>query len=121
MIIYLKNNNFVQNYFYFDQQKLQLLLNLKVKAGAKFDKIEGFILLKDKYYLKIMVKQAPEQGKANKAIIKMLAKNFRISQTDLEITTGHSTNYKTIIIKNITQESLKLILDPYINAIPETQ
>ncbi len=74
-------------------------IRLKVKAGASQDKIDGWTDGENRV-LKISVKQVPEQGKANKAIIKFLSKAWKIPQKRLEIISGHTSNYKTLVIRD---------------------
>lgn len=73
-------------------------IRLKVKARASCDKIDGWT--DENKVLKISVKQAPEQGKANKAIIKLLSKAWKIPQKRLSIVSGHTNNYKTLAIED---------------------
>ncbi len=94
----------------------QAKLGLKVKAGAKNNKIEELILIQDKPYLKLSIKAAPENGKANAAIIEFLAKQWTLSRQSLEIISGHTNNIKILLIKNIELGYLNLLLSDYINS-----
>ncbi|MES2215463.1 MAG: DUF167 domain-containing protein [Pseudomonadota bacterium] len=73
-------------------------IKIKVKAGAKHDRIEGWITENENKILKVSIKQIPEEGKANKAIIKFLSKTWKVPQKNLVISSGLTSNYKTIII-----------------------
>lgn len=90
-------------------------ITLKVKAASKLDSILGFIDIEGEYYLKISIRAVPENGKANKAILKLLSKTWKIPSANLEIISGLSSNNKVLSIKNITEEALKEIFAPYIN------
>lgn len=79
--------------------KGQFLLSVKVKAGSNRDFVEGMLLLNDVWYLKISIKAAPEHGRANKAIISFLAKQFNLPQKSLQIISGHKINKKNIMIE----------------------
>lgn len=60
--------------------------------------------------LKIYVTIAPEDGKANRAVIALLAKKLGISKSTLEITRGHTDQRKAILIHDKSVESvLRLI------------
>jgi uncharacterized protein (TIGR00251 family) len=74
------------------------IILLKVKTSAKQNKIEGWLYIEDKKYLKISIKEAPEDGKANKAIIKFLAKELGLKQNSLEIISGHTSCYKALSV-----------------------
>jgi uncharacterized protein (TIGR00251 family) len=72
---------------------------VKVKAGAKKDEVISYDQQDDgNYILKLSVKQVPENGKANDAVIKLLAKTFDIKRSDIEIISGFTNNRKIIRI-----------------------
>ena len=75
-------------YFSYNEKTKTAIIPLKVKAGAKESTIHGFIDLDGTHILKISVKAAPEDGKANNAIIKMLADKWDLKQNQLEIVKG---------------------------------
>ncbi len=89
---------------------------LKVKAASKIDSIDKFVDIEGENYLKIFTKAIPENGKANKAILKLLSKSWKIPAKNLEITSGLTSNNKILSIKNISEEALKDIFAPYINS-----
>jgi uncharacterized protein (TIGR00251 family) len=51
---------------------------------------------------------APEKGKANASLIKLLSKTFNIKQANIEILRGHTSNKKVLSIANISPESLSI-------------
>lgn len=66
-------------------------LRLRVIAGARVEKaaiVNGA--------LKLWLRTAPENGKANTAILKMLAEMLSVPQTSLEIVHGQSSRDKRI-------------------------
>jgi uncharacterized protein (TIGR00251 family) len=69
---------------------------IKVKPGAKEDKIEKI----DESNYAISVKAPPIDGKANAAIVKLLAEHFDIAQSLVEIISGHMARIKVIEIHN---------------------
>lgn len=69
---------------------------VKAKPGAKEDKIEKV----DEFNYTVYVKASPIDGKANAAIIKLLASHFDISQSLVEIISGHMARTKVIEIHN---------------------
>ena len=98
-----------------DATKKRLILAIKVKAGSKSNVIDKFININNRQYLKISVRAVPEDGKANKAIISFLAKEWRISQDDLEIIIGQKNNLKILALKNLDPDYLNSILSNYIS------
>lgn len=76
-----------------------VIFNLKVKAGAKNNKIYGWIDSgNDSYSLKVSVKAIAEDGRANIAIIKFLSDAWRIPQRNIEIISGHTNSCKKLKI-----------------------
>ena len=57
--------------------------------------------------IKVKVTASPIGGKANEALIRFLAKEFRISSSDIEIIKGHHSRQKTLKILGLAlQEHL---------------
>lgn len=67
---------------------------VKAKPGSREDKIEK---IDDSNYV-VSVKAPPSEGKANAAIIKLLAGYFDISQSLIEIVSGYMSKTKVIEI-----------------------
>jgi len=69
-------------------------LSLRVVPGAKVEKaaIENGTL-------KIWLRTAPEDGKANKALLAILAKRLGISISQLEITRGQTARDKRVRVE----------------------
>ncbi len=79
----------------FNHQKFMKII-IKVKSGAREDKIER---VDDANYT-VYVKAPPIDGKANAAIVKLLAYHFDISQSLIEIISGHMARVKVVEINN---------------------
>ena len=62
-------------------------------------------------FLKIKLQSVPEKGKANKELIELLAKNFKLSKTDVELLQGHTNVYKTLFIPLKSTEIKELLND----------
>jgi len=67
---------------------------VKVKPKAKEEKVEKI----DDINFKVFVKQLPEKGRANRAVIKALANYFNISQSNIQIISGSNSRLKIIEI-----------------------
>jgi uncharacterized protein (TIGR00251 family) len=74
-------------------------LNVKVVPGSSRDQIVGW--LGDA--LKIKVMAPPEKGRANEAVVEILAEKLDISTDDIEVVSGHSSTSKVIAISALTQ------------------
>ena len=74
-------------------------LRLTPKGGR--DRVEGWILGADgKEHLKARVSVAPEDGKANAALIALLAKTLGLAKSSIRIAAGETSRLKTIAIKS---------------------
>lgn len=87
---------------------------VKVKTAAKQDTIGKISKVYNQCFLNINIKQIPEHGKANKAIIRFLSKYWKLSQDSMKIIQGQTSQYKVIFIKNIRIDHLKSFLNNYI-------
>lgn len=61
---------------------------LRVVPKSRANIIDGFIETQDGQRLKIRITTVPEGGRANKAVIALLAKNWRIPKSALAIVAG---------------------------------
>lgn len=61
------------------------------------NKIEGWVEdASGQKWLKVRITTAPEAGKANKALLKFLAKEWGVSTSSLSISSGETSKYKKI-------------------------
>lgn len=79
-----------------------ILIRVKAVPGASRDSIAG--LLGDR--LKVRVSAAPEGGKANNAICKIIAKSLKLKAAQVEIHAGHTNPEKTIQIRGCSIEQM---------------
>ena len=75
----------------------KVLLKIKVKPGAP--KTEFSSILVDGTR-KLSVAAPPEDGKANKALLKFLAKTFDVSVNNVKIISGNKNKIKLVKISN---------------------
>lgn len=78
-------------------------ITVKVVPGSSRDQIVGW--LGDA--LKIKVAAAPEKGKANKAVVKLLAKTLGIGTDAIEVVSGHTSPSKVIAIDGLDDEAIR--------------
>ena len=76
-----------------------LEVSLRVQPGASRAAIEGPQVLADgRAVLKVRVTAPPEGGKANAALVKLLAKSCKVPKTAVEIVAGRGARLKTVLI-----------------------
>ncbi|MCB1533982.1 MAG: DUF167 domain-containing protein [Rhodoblastus sp.] len=76
---------------------LSLVVRLTPKGGR--DAIDGVETMSDgKAVLKARVRAVPEDGKANAALVEMLAKALRISRSAVTVAAGQTSRVKTLEI-----------------------
>jgi uncharacterized protein (TIGR00251 family) len=62
--------------------------------------------------LKIKVAAPPEKGKANRCVVKFLAKVLGVRETDIQILSGQTHPVKQIQVQGMTEQSLLMALFP---------
>lgn len=71
--------------------KEKTIFDIKVVAGSSVDKI-----YLENNIIKVKVREIAENGKANKAIINIFSKTFKIPKKDINIIKGAKSSNKTI-------------------------
>lgn len=79
-----------------------VILPVKAHAGARRNAIEGV----HDGSLRVSVTQAPEKGKANKAIAELLAKALKLRKSQLELVSGETSPQKKFLIRGVTAKEL---------------
>ena len=79
------------------------LLLVKAQPGARRNGPTG---LQDGR-LKVSVTQAPEKGKANKALIEVLAKAFGLRKSQIELVSGETSAEKKFLLRGVSPEELR--------------
>lgn len=70
------------------------IVRIYVRPNSSETKIEGLY----NKNIKIKLASPPEKGKANKELIELLSRTIGISKSKIKITSGITSNYKTIRI-----------------------
>lgn len=83
-------------------------LEVKVIPGARQTRILGI----REERLCIAVNAPPEKGKANRALLKFLAKTLGISRTSLEFVAGETSRLKRILVRGLGAEEVLKRLTP---------
>lgn len=83
-----------------------IILNLRISPNAS----KNEVLIADGV-LKVKITAQPVDGKANKALVEFLAKNFKIPKSLFEIIRGETSKDKTVLIKCKDEEKLQKLRD----------
>jgi uncharacterized protein (TIGR00251 family) len=78
-------------------------LQLRVSPGAKQSAIVG----RHGAAWKVRVNAAPEDGKANAAVVKLLADTLSLRERDVEIVSGHASRDKTVALAGVRPEEIE--------------
>lgn len=79
-----------------------LIVNIKISPNSKKNEI-----VREEEYTKIKITAQPIDGKANKALIEFLSKNFKIPKTSIKILKGETSKEKTILFETKDEEKLQ--------------
>ncbi len=77
-----------------EYQKNLMIIKVKVTPNSKEERVIGF----DGDILKVKIRTPPENGKANSAVIELLAKHFKVPKRCVIIQSGHTARMKHILI-----------------------
>lgn len=87
-----------------------LLVAVRLTPRGSANKIVGPAEAADgKSALKVMVTAVPEDGKANAALIELLAKTWRLAKRDVTLVAGATDRRKTIHLAGDPQALLRLV------------
>ena len=79
-----------------------VIFQVQAHAGAKRNEISD---LKEGI-LKVSVAQAPEKGKANKAIIAVLGKGLSLKKSQFDIIAGETSRKKRVLVRGVSPQEL---------------
>lgn len=82
-----------------------LILFIYLIPKASIDKIIGVECRDDgKQYLVVRLRALPEDGKANKALIKFLAKQWKVPASCISLKSGATSRYKQLYFSTYLEE-----------------
>jgi len=84
-----------------------LLLYCHLQPGAKRSDFAGLHGAR----LKIRIKAAPVEGKANEDLLRFLADAFAVSRSAVSITQGQSSRQKTVLVRQPARLPAEALLD----------
>ena len=85
-----------------DVRESGVILSLKVNPKARKNALTGIY----DGHLKISVTVPPEKGKANAAVLKLLATELGLKKGDLELIAGETSQQKKVLVKQTTSQIL---------------
>ena len=72
---------------------------MKIFIKAKPDAWENLVEKIDDTHFVVSVKEPPIQGRANRAIVKLLADYFKTTILNVKIVSGHTSRNKIIVVE----------------------
>ena len=85
--------------------------NVLVKIAVKPNSRKKNIIVDSKEnFLFVNLLAPPDKGKANKELLRFLSNFLDISLSRFQISSGHTTRNKIVLIKNVTKEEIKVKL-----------
>jgi len=78
------------------------ILPVRAHPGARRNEIRGV----QDGMLKVSVTQAPEKGKANKAVIELLSKQLGLKRSQIELLSGETSHQKRFLMRGIEPAEL---------------
>lgn len=79
-----------------------LIVNIKISPNSKKNEI-----INEGDFTKIKITAQPIDGKANKALIEFLSKNFKMPKTSIKILKGETSKEKTVLFETKDEEKLQ--------------
>jgi uncharacterized protein (TIGR00251 family) len=78
-------------------------LSLKVVPGSSRDEVVGW--LGDS--LKVKVKAPPERGRANEAVVALLADRLGVDPSSIAVVSGHGSPAKVVAVDDMDDEAIR--------------
>ncbi len=84
-----------------------VVLHVRLTPKSSRDALEGIETLADgACVLKARVRAVPEDGRANDALVTLVAKNLKTPASRIKITSGATARHKTLLLEGDTLEIL---------------
>ena len=92
------------------------ILAVRAHAGARRNAIRG----QQAGSLQVSVTQAPEKGKANKAIIAVLSDELSLRKSQFELLSGETSSQKRFLVRDIQLAELARRIEAALNPRPNS-
>ena len=83
------------------------ILPVRAHPGARRNEIRG----EQNGMLRVSVTQAPEKGKANKALIAVLSKGLSLKKSQIELISGATSPEKRFLVREVSLSQLQERID----------
>ena len=80
-----------------------VILPVHAQPGARKNGVTGIHAGR----LKVAVTQAPEKGKANQALVTLLAKLFKVKRSQVALVAGETAQHKKFLISGVDMPTLQ--------------
>ncbi len=87
------------------------ILPVRAQPGSRRNEIRG----EQDGMLKVCVTQIAEKGKANKAIVALLAKELSLRKSQIELLSGETASQKRLLICEVAPDELNARLERYLD------
>jgi uncharacterized protein len=88
-----------------------VILTVRAHAGARQNAVVG---VRDGV-LRVAVTEAPEKGKANKAIVAVLSKALGISKSAVELVSGTTSTRKRFLITGAEPDAIRELVQQHVD------
>lgn len=83
------------------------VIAVRVQAGARRTAIRG----QHGGQLRVAVTASPERGKANTAVVRLMAESLGLGRGRVEIVQGHGSRDKKVLVRGLTPQQVRKALD----------
>ncbi|MBI1260355.1 MAG: DUF167 domain-containing protein [Rhizobiales bacterium] len=108
----------------FRVQRGALMVDLRVTPNGGSDRVEGLSSdASGRFFLRARVSASPEKGKANAAVLKLLARSWGLARSRLELVAGETDRNKVVCISGDVAELLPQLqrwLTRHMNSIQDS-
>ena len=95
-----------------ESHKEGVILPVRAQPGSRANGLRG----EHQAALKVSVTQVAEKGKANLAVIEVLAKALVVRRSQIELLSGETSPQKRFLVRDITVEQLRTKLSAALGA-----
>jgi uncharacterized protein (TIGR00251 family) len=83
-------------------------LRVRVTAGARRDEIVGW----QGDVLRVRVAAAPERGKANDSLVRLIARSLSVGRSQVRILRGATARDKLLLVEDLNEAEIRARLSP---------